>query len=534
MKFNSFFIIIILLTALNFSCTKIDPMKLTLPMDLPESSEKPSITIIHDYGSYTLPSMGKISAIKGDNSFVIGEILLIRGKNFGRLPTVTVAKKATPILLRLQDGAIIVRVPNGIAAGNQKVIVATESGITFKEIAIKRFALASVPGAKKTILLDGYNWKKISSYSMGKVEGFKFSSKSPTAYILSSTKKGLTLLTMDLSKIPLPKLVDKKIIGKGNLLGFGYSSSKDVLVVITDKGITGFSLSHPLFPIAHSLQKWPKGTIPSKMIKGDLSPDGKTVVVLTKTDNSVALFDIQVLDNLKKGPVVPILPESKVPLLKTLGFKKEKSDQTLYVVTGDTPESLKIGYHTMNMVEINLKSAQDGTSSPSLKILETKPLMVDKGSPSSMDISIKGASKAEDTSLTKWTRYYYYSIFHAELLTFKTSPLSTPSGIQKGIELLGSLSHYGILHRLDQKGNPKQFKKVKKVTGSMAISPDGKNMLLVNCTPEADKAKLAIKISCEAEVVELSTGKSTLFKMGKLKNKQFVPPFIFGATAIQD
>ena len=51
-----------------------------------------------------------------DGSAVIGETLWIRGRQFGRQPTVTLGGKVAAVVSRTGDGGILVRVPVGTPA----------------------------------------------------------------------------------------------------------------------------------------------------------------------------------------------------------------------------------------------------------------------------------------------------------------------------------------------------------------------------------------------------------------------------------
>ncbi|MBU1241139.1 hypothetical protein KKF84_03170, partial [Myxococcota bacterium] len=414
--------LIVLFALATLGCAKPQPMKITKTLDLPESDKAPVISTILDYGNYELPTDGSLEQITGDGKFVPGELLIIRGKNFGRLPTVTIAEKATPILARLGDGAIVTRMPHGIEAGTQNVAVSTEKGLHQKPVKVVRYALAQAPGSKDVVLFDAWNFTKIKSYSVGNVLGIAFSESSSYAYLVTGEKSGFVLLTMDLTAAPAPRFVDKKPFKGSTLLGFGYSASRKVFVAATNLGIKGFSVDSPGSPIPSPVQAWSKDIAAKDIIEAALSPDGKNVAIILTTDNTLALFDIQVLHNIKKGPRLKLMPDAKVPLLKSLKFHNEKVGSSLYVLTGDTPASLKVGYHDNKVIVLEVISARDRTLDAKVKIEETRPMMFQKVTPSALTFASRGVSKMEDTAITKWTRYFYFSTFHAELLTLAKLP----------------------------------------------------------------------------------------------------------------
>src|SRR5690242_1805762 len=82
----------------------------------------PSISRVRDAGDVRLPQTG---AWKGEPDGVAepGELLLIEGENFGRLPTVSIGGRATTIVARTDGGGIVARVPTGVPVGNVPVVV---------------------------------------------------------------------------------------------------------------------------------------------------------------------------------------------------------------------------------------------------------------------------------------------------------------------------------------------------------------------------------------------------------------------------
>ncbi|MGM0596040.1 MAG: hypothetical protein ACQES9_03295 [Myxococcota bacterium] len=516
------------------SCSKPNPRLITKTVKLDTASGKPVLSKIIDYGSYKLPVSGKIKEFKGDNKAFIGEILVLRGENFGRQPTVMVAEKPTPVLLRLADGGIVIRVPGQIPSGEQEIVVSTNDGITSKKINIVRVAAAQAPGSSKTLLFDSLNWKTIKKFKFGKVLNVVFHTEKPFLYLTTAAKGKFQLITIDIAAQPGPKVVDKKKIKQKKLIRFGISQNSQVLFAVVDTGVVIYNLENPSYPRAHSFQKFANLKDKGKILDAAVSPDSKTLALLLSKNNLLKFFDVQVPDNIKEGQEINVLPEAKVSLLKKLYFTSSQTDQNLWVLTGDTDESLKVGYHSSDMVKYEVKSAPDRTSNIKVKKIQNYPMFIKKISPTGIDSATKGADESEDASLNKWTRYYYISLIHSELLTISRLPLSTPSGLQKGIETLSTIEFNGVLHRLDYRGRAKSFYKSKDVIGSFKLSPDGKTALMAVCKPQVNKEKMSVDFDCGIRIHNLESGKAKSIKQGKFKKKHFVSPFNFGMTAIQD
>ena len=78
----------------------------------------PSISHIRDAGAVHLPNAG---AWKGEPDGIAGpgELLVIEGDNFGRLPTVSIGGRATTVVARTEGGGIVARVPTGVPVGQR-------------------------------------------------------------------------------------------------------------------------------------------------------------------------------------------------------------------------------------------------------------------------------------------------------------------------------------------------------------------------------------------------------------------------------
>ena len=78
---------------------------------------------------------------------MIGETLWIRGRSFGRQPTVLVGGRPAAVLGRTRDGGIVVRVPPATPSGSEPVVVSNEVGKGERPIAVRRYAAVLAPGS---------------------------------------------------------------------------------------------------------------------------------------------------------------------------------------------------------------------------------------------------------------------------------------------------------------------------------------------------------------------------------------------------
>ena len=97
----------------------------------------PSIDRVRDAGNVRVPGIG---AWKGESDGVAcpGELVVIEGGNFGRLPTVSIGGRATGVMARTAGGGIVARVPTGVPSGKILVVVSQPKGRAQKELMVRR------------------------------------------------------------------------------------------------------------------------------------------------------------------------------------------------------------------------------------------------------------------------------------------------------------------------------------------------------------------------------------------------------------
>ena len=82
--------------------------------DVPGGSDAPKIVKVTDLGDLpALPAHGELSVGDSDGKFAIGELVLIEGSGFGKLPAVKVGGAPLDIEARTGNGGVVGRVPAG-------------------------------------------------------------------------------------------------------------------------------------------------------------------------------------------------------------------------------------------------------------------------------------------------------------------------------------------------------------------------------------------------------------------------------------
>ncbi|PKN26269.1 MAG: hypothetical protein CVU65_06235, partial [Deltaproteobacteria bacterium HGW-Deltaproteobacteria-22] len=140
-------------------CTSGHPFRITNSMDLSEASSGPTVTKILDLGNAEVPTAGDVTRTGMNSQAVIGELLFVQGKEFGRGPSVSVGGLPAVVLARTENGGLLVRVPVGVPAGRQNVVVSTHKGVSSFPFEFRRFAAAGSPGNPKISLMEAPAFK---------------------------------------------------------------------------------------------------------------------------------------------------------------------------------------------------------------------------------------------------------------------------------------------------------------------------------------------------------------------------------------
>src|SRR4051812_11527963 len=214
--------------------------------DLAETSGSPEVTGIADVGGGDVALTGTLAMQAPDGVAVIGETLWVRGRSFGRQPTVLVGGRPAAVLGRTRDGGIVVRVPPTTPSGSVPVIVSNEVGKGERPMAIRRYAAVLVPGSGRIGWVEIGNDGPISAgrASIAGAQMLALSSDGRAAYLLQGDR-GL----LDVINLPAPgnpKAVYRLDLGAERPLALAAAARAPVLAVVRGDDLIVVDTSSPL------------------------------------------------------------------------------------------------------------------------------------------------------------------------------------------------------------------------------------------------------------------------------------------------
>ncbi len=327
--------------------------------DISEASGVPDITEVSDVGGGDVPLTGTLPMQSPDGMAVIGETLWIRGKSFGRQPTVRVGGRPAIVLGRTRDGGIAVRVPPATPSGSVQVVVSNENGKAERAIAVKRYAAVLAPGSGQL------GWAEVAGDGPGAAAGrtaaagARYLALSPdgrAAFLCGSDRSVLDVIEVPASSGPRP--VYKLDLGPAKVLGLAAAARAPVLAMVRADDIVLIDITSPIHPARSAPRPLPKEVRRAGVVAVDLAPDGKTLAIATEAGNQVMLIDLSARAKAALSATIPVLPDIRESTLVDVAFSP--TGDTLWVLSGDTAKSRAIGPQPTELRAIRLGASTDG------------------------------------------------------------------------------------------------------------------------------------------------------------------------------
>jgi hypothetical protein len=298
-----------------------------------------------------VPVLGELRPGRSDGVAVVGEVLWIHGRSFGRQPTVLVAGRPAAVLSRTGDGGILVRVPAGGPTGAQPVTVSQEAGRGEQMVTFRRYAGYVGPDGAGVIWLRlGGDKEAVVLAGQTAVAGARFLALSPdgrAAYVAGSRGP---VTVIELPAPGQPAVFNHLDVGGGPILGLSAAAAAPVLAVVREGEVLMVDISSPLRPRRSGARPLPRGARAARPV---LSPDGKSLA-LAFADNRVGVLELD------RGLFtdVALAPEVRAPVLADLTFAPD--GQTLWVAAGDTEGSRPLGPQPTRVFAVRVGQGGDG------------------------------------------------------------------------------------------------------------------------------------------------------------------------------
>jgi hypothetical protein len=325
--------------ALSAGCAAAGPRTAVEPRELDEAGSAPGITAVEDLGGIDIPAIGEVRPHGSDGVAVIGEALCIRGRQFGRQPTVSIGGRVAAVVSRTGDGGILVRVPVGTPVGRQKVAVSQEHGTGEYPIEVRRLGVLHAGDRLIWLELGAEGPRVRGSSALPGAQQVQVSSDARAAYVIDG--RGV-LTAFELAAAGTPAVASTQELGPAPVRALLGAGAAHRLLVLRERDALVLDTAFALRPHgdgAGALPPWLRGSRP---LRAALSPDGTLLAVGFPERNRVALLRLDRLNANTPAPAeVNLAPEMRAPVLVDLAFAPDGS--TVWALTGTNPANRSLG-----------------------------------------------------------------------------------------------------------------------------------------------------------------------------------------------
>lgn len=315
------------------------------PRDISGGGSSPSIARIVDLGDLgAIPASGALPTDAQDGVFVVGELVLIEGSDFGKQPTVAIGGRPTSILARTGNGGIVSRIPAEVPTGTIAVEVSHPGGRSKQEIALSRHVAAVDHGGGSLYVASLDANGAVGAASRIAIPGARSARFVASGEVLliavdGSADKEASMAVVAMAAKGGPRLERSMSLGvRGTVRFFTMAARGSHGVVAVGDKLVFIDASLGRHPAVG--RQVPAGEVP---VAGALSPEGERLAVLFAERNAIIVADVARPLASLVGTRLSLLPLSRVPLMRAVAFSPD--GKTAWTVAGDSTESKVAGHH---------------------------------------------------------------------------------------------------------------------------------------------------------------------------------------------
>jgi hypothetical protein len=500
------------------------------PRDLQASVGAPHISRIRDAGISRLPARG---AWRGSSDGVAspGEILVIEGSSFGKQPTVTIGGRATSIVARGAGGAIMARVPHGVASGVQPVEVSHAKGRATHSVEVRRLAVVVHADHVYFLAIDTQGAHPLPAPIA--VPGARLLRLSPSggmAYVVATRPDGDKLIPIDLC-VAQPRLLSQ--IALTHRVTQMAAAEDAARVAFVGEG----RLTMALTDDERVPAPFPAIDLP-KEVRGvrafELSPDGKVAAFLLAEGNRLAALDVDPPPSASLINVVDLLPGEKLPLVRDLGFSAD--GDTLWVVSGNNAQTLPALQPTrLTAVKIVAAEAANPPPRGKARLLSVWRTQSVPGAAAPIKLAIaRGQPLASGTTIRMPPERAAVFVSSVKDALFELGEVQLDS--QEGARLANKLWQApppGMMVRGELSGAGGPMFTSPQVLSAVDLTPDAQR---IAATAARVAQPVSVPVQLEFGVVTapvFGQGAPVYVGLGPLAPRELKPPFLIGELRIQ-
>jgi hypothetical protein len=487
----------------------------------------PSIDRIRDAGNVRVPIAGPWSGAS-DGVASPGELIVIEGDNFGRLPTVSIGGRATTVVARTAGGGIVARVPTGVPAGAVPISVAHPKGRATRTFPVRRLAVVIHDGKLSTFAVEKDGLRAVGApLAVPGASGLRLSSDGGAAYVIAGDK----LYAVDLGAPGGPRVsAERQLSHKARLVATAMDAP--LAAVVGDGKLTLFSTKLSSAPQPWDTIELPKEAHTARAL--ELSPDGKLLATLHAESNTLVAV------TLSENPLsarfltaVDVLPGERLPLVRDLAFSSD--GETLWIVSGDNAQSLPAVQPT-RLSAVRLLPHPEDVTAPGEQLLSVWRTQSVPGATAPLRIAVaRGQPLASGTTIRMPPEKAAVFVSSVADNLFKLADVTIGArGAYATVEKLWHPPKPGMLVRADISGGGGPLFAVPQILSSIDLTPDAQLIVATAARVAPAPATNSLVLEFGLTVAPLWGEITPLFlALGPLDPAELKPPFDFGEVRIQ-
>ncbi len=331
------------------------------PRQVDAASGAPKVRRVTDLGDMgAIPASGnKLPRFDSDGVFVVGELVLVEGDDFGKLPTVNIGGRPAVVLARTGSGGIVTRIPPDVASGTAEVEVSHTKGRGAKKIEIRRYGFVVQPGVGKvyafTIGTDG-TAKEQTFLSVAGAKDVAYSSDGAAAYVAVEALDAGERASVEViatTTAEAPKAVRNLLLRGSKARLVSCAAEAPVCAVVGGGYMTAIDTRIARNPSLYEPVKL--GADADGLTALGMAPDGRLVVLLNRERNTLVPYDLSNPRAARRGEPLTLLPDQRVPLITDFGFAP--GGKQVWVLSGDNREALIAGSHPARLLVVTVNGA---------------------------------------------------------------------------------------------------------------------------------------------------------------------------------
>jgi hypothetical protein len=307
------------------------------PEQLPRGELGPKISRVTDLGEMrSLPERGMLPVADSDDRFALGELVLIEGTDFGRLPAVRIGGVRVRVLARTGDGAIVCRVPAGIDSGTVEIVVAHERGRDATSVGIERHAVLVDRVAEMVhfvALGRGTEGEVRATFHIPGALDARISADAQAAYVVanpSGPTETVSVHIISLTASGGPRKLPSLHLDLARAAAFVVAEKAKLGAVVGRRDLVLLDFRRPLEPTA--MPSFPLVQVAHGVA---LHPQGKKIALISPRDNRLTTIDLAVRERPRIESTLNLLQGERDPMAVDVEFAP--SGRSAWVLLGDGP-----------------------------------------------------------------------------------------------------------------------------------------------------------------------------------------------------